>query len=299
MSDISVSGYNALPASMRGSFHYDQARGVWTTDPNPSVDTSPMQNGYNPTTNTYGPRPPQQPTAPVAPPVAAPVQPPPAPRAYATATSPVPQQQPQQQQQPAPNYFAAPTPAPVDPPRQPIAPLIQQADVLNPPVNYVAPPPPPPVAPIALPKHADEDPAARKAASDAAYASAKDNIGATGRSSLTALREEMGSRGITGSGLEGREDARLIGGMQGQLGQVTRDQSAAELARGNAVSDEVYSAGTGAATTNATIAAGERSGNQAAGLSNAAAATNQGNTNNANRRASLQTLATLRSGGIY
>lgn len=109
----------------------------------------------------------------------------------------------------------------------------------------------------------------------------------------------MGSRGITASGLEGKETGKLINSVQGQMGDVSRQQSSEELARENAVADQVYGAGTQAANTNATIAAGERSSDQNAAITNASNRVGQLNTNNTNRRASLQTLATLRQGGIY
>jgi hypothetical protein len=182
---------------------------------------------------------------------------------------------------------------------------------IPPPPQYQPPQMPGPVAPIALPKHAEMDPAMEKAASDAAYASAKDRIGLTGRASLDALHEEMGARNISGSGIEGAETANLISGMQGELGSTARQQSQGDLARMQAVADMVYGTESGAATANAGNQVAQR-GQDLGSLTSQSATrysgelTARGQTLGAEsdlvsqRRASVQALAALRQGGaIY
>lgn len=81
------------------------------------------------------------------------------------------------------------------------------------------------------------DPASRAAAEAAAYGRAKDQIGASAGGALKALQRQMGVRGIRGSGLEGAALSSLIGGTQGQLGQVSRDQAIEGLKRDYQVED--------------------------------------------------------------
>lgn len=73
------------------------------------------------------------------------------------------------------------------------------------------------VAPIQMPSF--------KGANDAAFATAKDKVGGTGRASLDALRGELGASGMLGGGAEGQLTKDVIQGASGELGQVARDQA--------------------------------------------------------------------------
>lgn len=74
------------------------------------------------------------------------------------------------------------------------------------------------------------------AAEQAAFARAKDKVGETTQGALTGLRSALGSRGLLGSGLEGKQTARIFTEGQGQLGDVARGQAidAANQAQKNA-----------------------------------------------------------------
>jgi hypothetical protein len=86
------------------------------------------------------------------------------------------------------------------------------------------------------------DKADRTAAEAAAYGRAKDLIGANAGGALKALQRSMSSRGIRGSGLEAAGLGNVIGGAQGQLGQVARDQAIEGLRRDYAVEDRNFAA---------------------------------------------------------
>jgi len=68
----------------------------------------------------------------------------------------------------------------------------------------------------------------QSAASNAAFATAKDRVGQTSRASLDALRGELGASGMLGGGAEGRLVADVITKGEGELGQVSRDQAMKE-----------------------------------------------------------------------
>lgn len=194
--------------------------------------------------------------------------------------------------------------------------LLGEVDRLNGPAG--TPPPAPVYDPVNagpwvgdMPtiRHPEDDPNVRRAAQDAAYASAKDRIGLQGRASLDALREEFGARGLSGSDMEARGTADLIGTSVGQLGQVARDLSAADLARANAVADASYNTAVDTAKTNYQGRLNQRQLDASVGTTNATtpyqgAITTRGqdidaaNSAAANRRASLQVLAQLRQSGV-
>lgn len=62
------------------------------------------------------------------------------------------------------------------------------------------------------------------AARAAAFAQAKDQAGQIGRSSMTALQNQAGARGLTGSGLAVNQAGGVIGEGARQLGEVNREQ---------------------------------------------------------------------------
>lgn len=63
------------------------------------------------------------------------------------------------------------------------------------------------------------------AAQAAAFARAKDQVGQTAGGAIRSLRSVAGSRGMLGSGSEGRQTASVINAGQGQLGDVSRGQA--------------------------------------------------------------------------
>jgi len=186
---------------------------------------------------------------------------------------------------------------------EPMTPLPQQP-------TYAPPPAPAQVAPLTMPQHPQATAAERKAASDAAYASAKDRTATTGRAALDAFRDEMSSRNLVGSGAEMAGTAGIVNTAQGELGTAAREQSQADYNRANAVADQVYGTESGAATTNYQGNLGQRESdaNRAmtkAGTSYQGALTAREQdmaaqqAQRSGRRSSLQVLAGLRPGGIY
>lgn len=65
----------------------------------------------------------------------------------------------------------------------------------------------------------------QSAGTAAAYATAKDQVGKSGRASLDSLRGELGASGMLGGGAEGQLTRDVITDASGQLGQVSRDQA--------------------------------------------------------------------------
>jgi hypothetical protein len=63
------------------------------------------------------------------------------------------------------------------------------------------------------------------AGTNAAYATAKDKVGASGRASIDALRGELGSTGMLGGGAEAQSVQQAVTGANAELGQVARDQA--------------------------------------------------------------------------
>lgn len=80
------------------------------------------------------------------------------------------------------------------------------------------------------------------AANAAMFARAKDRIGMTGQGAMKSLQREMSRRGLGGSGIEGAEMGDIIGGARGQLGDVIRDQTIADVNRHAALDDRDFSA---------------------------------------------------------
>lgn len=71
-----------------------------------------------------------------------------------------------------------------------------------------------------IPTIAPPDPTA---ATNAAFAGAKDQVGAMSRASLTSLNDELGASGMIGSGAQVQGTRDIIAGGAGQMGQVSRD----------------------------------------------------------------------------
>lgn len=65
----------------------------------------------------------------------------------------------------------------------------------------------------------------QSAGTNAAYATAKDQVGKSGRASLDSLRGELGAAGMLGGGAEGQLVRDVVTDASGQLGQVSRDQA--------------------------------------------------------------------------
>lgn len=87
------------------------------------------------------------------------------------------------------------------------------------------------------------DPAAANAARDAVFARAKDRAGQVARGSLDALRNVVGERGLVGGGYEEKGIADVVGGAQGELGEVIRMQAEDELAGLTRTQDQQFAAG--------------------------------------------------------
>lgn len=86
-------------------------------------------------------------------------------------------------------------------------------------------------------------PADRRAAEDAAFARAKERVGATTQGLLRSIQNTMARRGIQGSGIEGELTERALTGGAGQLGEVARDQAIEGLRRAQAIEDRDYAGG--------------------------------------------------------
>lgn len=87
------------------------------------------------------------------------------------------------------------------------------------------------------------DPAASKAASDAIFARAKDRQGQIARSSVDALANVLGERGILGGGYEADGYEDIIERGAGDLGEVNRDIMISDLDRLYEVEDRNYQGG--------------------------------------------------------
>ncbi len=81
----------------------------------------------------------------------------------------------------------------------------------------------PEVAQVALPDNS--------AAAAAAFARAKDKVGATTASSITALRSALAGRGMLGGGGERRGVTNILTTGQGQLGDTSREQAISDVSR--------------------------------------------------------------------
>ncbi len=64
-----------------------------------------------------------------------------------------------------------------------------------------------------------------QAAVEAEFARAKDKSGQIAKSALTGLSDNMSSRGMAGSGAQGEEAAKIIGGQAGGLADLNREQA--------------------------------------------------------------------------
>ena len=82
-----------------------------------------------------------------------------------------------------------------------------------------------------------------EAARDAVFARAKDKAGQIARSSLNALRNVMGERGLSGSSIEGLNQAGVVGAAGSELGDVNREQMIQDLNRQAEIEDLTYQGG--------------------------------------------------------
>ena len=80
-------------------------------------------------------------------------------------------------------------------------------------------------------------------ARDAVFARAKDKAGQIARASLNALRNVMGERGISGSSIEGLQQAGVVGAAGSELGDVNREQMIQDLNRQAEIEDLTYQGG--------------------------------------------------------
>ena len=80
-------------------------------------------------------------------------------------------------------------------------------------------------------------------ARDAVFARAKDKAGQIARSSLNALRNVMGERGLGGSSIEGLGQAGIVGAAGSELGDVNREQMIQDLNRQAEIEDLTYQGG--------------------------------------------------------
>ena len=81
------------------------------------------------------------------------------------------------------------------------------------------------------------------AAQDAIFARAKDKAGQISRASLTGLRNALGERGISGSGIEAMQSAGILGNAEAGLGDVNREQMIQQLQRQAQIQDLTYQGG--------------------------------------------------------
>ncbi len=82
--------------------------------------------------------------------------------------------------------------------------------------------------------------AGEQAARDAAFARAKEQSGAVARSSLAALRNQLGRRGITGGGYAQMRGAEALAPATDQLQDFTRQQLIEDLGQSRHVADTEY-----------------------------------------------------------
>lgn len=100
---------------------------------------------------------------------------------------------------------------------------------------------PPVPGPAQMPAHVTgPSPADSAAAQAAEFGRAKDRIGKLGRGSMTALNESFSSRGFGGSNMEAGATQNLLSDLQGQEGEVIRDQAIQNLVRQRQVEDRNY-----------------------------------------------------------
>lgn len=131
-----------------------------------------------------------------------------------------------------------PAAAPIAPPApQPPAP-IDLSGLWNKTAAFAPPPPMPNAAPP--PRVPSKTPADTSAATAAEYGRARDTIGLESRAALNALSDEMASRGLSGSSIEGKEVGRVVTGGQRELGDVNRDMAMRELERQSQIEDRDY-----------------------------------------------------------
>ncbi len=129
---------------------------------------------------------------------------------------------------------AAPAPG-ATPQAAPAPPPIDMNEIMNLVKTLKGEPVPREAAPQPLARVAAPEPAADAPSSSLAFARYKDRSGRIGNQALKALRDEMTSRGISGSGIE-------AGGVSSILGEVARGQGDAEYAQQRAHEDQAWDA---------------------------------------------------------
>lgn len=82
-----------------------------------------------------------------------------------------------------------------------------------------------------------------EAANAASFAREKDKIGQMGRGAVNSLTNLMSSSGLSGGGYEQKGLADIVGGTQGQLGDVTREQTIQDLATNRNTANMNYQGG--------------------------------------------------------
>lgn len=79
-----------------------------------------------------------------------------------------------------------------------------------------------------------------QAAVEAEFARAKDSAGQIAKSAITGLNDSMASRGLQGSGIQGEEMAKIIGGQAGGLSDLNREQAIQGLQYATHANDMQY-----------------------------------------------------------
>lgn len=83
------------------------------------------------------------------------------------------------------------------------------------------------------------------AANAAMFGRAKDRIGQIGQGAMKTLQSRMSRRGLAGSGIEGAEMGELVDQTRGELGDVVRDQTIADVNRNASLDDRDFAAAIG------------------------------------------------------
>ena len=110
-----------------------------------------------------------------------------------------------------------------------------------------------------LPPHVTGDEAAdRTAAEQASLAQSKQRIGQVAQGALKSLYREMGSRGISGSGLESRGQSRIVRGAAGDIGNQVNSLAIDALHRKDSVNDRNYAGDISQRTTDIGFNQGQR-----------------------------------------
>lgn len=91
--------------------------------------------------------------------------------------------------------------------------------------------------------HPGAGPSSEADARAAAFSRAKDQAGRIARSSLTAIAENMASKGMSGASIQALQEAGAIGGAGDALQELTRDQMISDVNRAAEIADLEYTGG--------------------------------------------------------